>query len=156
MIRHLFKLIWTQRRFNLWIVLELFVVSVLMWYIVDFLSVLTITASTPTGFHIENTYKLTLAVRQENENGYITYEEDSPEPWLNMQRIAERLRQHPDIEGVSVGSWHFPYCRSNMSNQFWHDTLRVNADILTVTPDYFRVFRVAGSDGNPETLARAM
>lgn len=156
MIRHLFKLIWTQRRFNLWIVLELFVVSALMWYIVDFLSVLTITASTPTGFHIENTYKLTLAVRQENENGYITYEEDSPEPWLNMQRIAERLRQHPDIEGVSVGSWHFPYCRSNMSNQFWHDTLRVNADILTVTPDYFRVFRVAGSDGNPETLARAM
>lgn len=157
MIRHLFKLIWTQRRFNGWIVLELFVVSALMWYIVDYLSVLTITAATPTGFNIENTYRLTLAVRQENESGYITYEEDSPEPWQNMQRIAERLRQHPDVEGVSVGCWHFPYCRSNMSNQFWRDTLKVGTDILTVTPDYFRVFRVASaSDGNPETLAQAM
>lgn len=157
MIRHLFKLIWTQRRFNGWIVLELFVVSALMWYIVDYLSVLIITAATPTGFNIENTYRLTLAARQENESGYITYEEDSPEPWLNMERIAERLRQHPDVEGVSIGCWHFPYCRSNMSNQFWRDTLKVNTDILTVTPDYFRVFRVAAaSDGNPETLAQAM
>lgn len=157
MIRHLFKLIWKQRRFNLWIVLELFVVSALMWYIVDYLSVLAITATTPTGFNIENTYRLNLAVRQENESGYTAYEEGSPEPWQNMQRLAERLRRHPDVEGVSVGCWHFPYCRSNRSNQFWHDTLRVNTDILAVTPDYFRVFRVASSsDGNPEKLAEAI
>lgn len=157
MIKHLLKLIWTQRRFNLWIVLELFVVSALMWYIVDYLSVLSITAATPTGFNIDNTYKLTLAVRQENENGYIAYEDDSPEPWHNMRRIAERLSRHPDIEGVSVGSWHFPYCRSNRNKGLWHDTLQVNTDILTVTPDYFRVFQVASaSDGNPETLVKAM
>ena len=55
MIRHLFKLIWTQRRFNVWLVLELCVVSSLMWYILDYLSVLPITARTPTGFNIENT-----------------------------------------------------------------------------------------------------
>ena len=140
MIRHLFKLIWTQRRFNVWIVLELFVVSTLMWYIVDYLSVLAITASTPTGFNIENTYKLNLALKQANENGYVTYEEGSPEPYQNMKRIEERLRRHPDIEGVSVGEWHYPYCRSNSNNSYWRDTLRVNTEILTVTPDSFRVF----------------
>lgn len=154
MIRHLFKLIWTQRRFNVWIVLELFVVSTLMWYIVDYLSVLAITASTPTGFNIENTYKLNLALKQANENGYVTYEEGSPEPYQNMKRIEERLRRHPDIEGVSVGEWHYPYCRSNSNNSYWRDTLRVNTEILTVTPDYFRVFRVSSADGGgPETLA---
>lgn len=157
MIRHLFKLIWTQRRFNVWIVLELFVVSTLMWYIVDYLSVLAITASTPTGFNIENTYKLNLALKQANENGYVTYEEGSPEPYQNMKRIEERLRRHPDIEGVSVGEWHYPYCRSNSNNSYWRDTLRVNTEILTVTPDYFRVFRVSSADGGgPETLAQAM
>lgn len=157
MIKHLFKLIWKQRRFNFWIVLELFVVSALMWYIVDFLSVMAITASTPTGFNIDNTYKLTLAVRQENESGYVAYEEGSSEPWNNMQRIVDRLGRHPDVEGVSVGTWHFPYCNSNMSQGFWHDTLRMYPDVLAVTPDYFRVFRVASAtDGNPETLARAI
>ena len=157
MIRHLFKLIWIQRRFNVWIVLELFVVSTLMWYIVDYLSVLAITASTPTGFNIENTYKLNLALKQANENGYVTYEEGSPEPYQNLKRIEERLRRHPDIEGVSVGEWHYPYCRSNSNNSYWRDTLRVNTEILTVTPDYFRVFRVSSADGgSPETLAQAM
>lgn len=157
MLKHLFKLIWTQRRFNGWIVLELFVVSALMWYIVDYLSVLTITASTPTGFHIENTYKLSLAVRQANESSYITYEEESPEPFLNLQRIVQRLRQHSDIEGVSVGFWHYPYCPSNSSDLFCRDSLDTSAQILAVTPDYFRVFRVASlADGRPETLAQGM
>lgn len=35
--------------------------------------------------------------------------------------------------------------------------MRVNTEILTVTPDYFRVFRVSSADGgSPETLAQAM
>ena len=107
----------------MWIVLELFVVSALMWFIVDYLTVMGITASTPTGFDIDHTYKVTLAVTQEWENNHVAYPEDSPEPWLNMQRIVARLREHPQVENVSVGSWHFPYCRSNMNNRFAHDSL---------------------------------
>ncbi len=140
----------------MWIVLELFVVSALMWFIVDYLTVMGITASTPTGFDIDHTYKVTLAVTQEWENNHVAYPEDSPEPWLNMQRIVARLREHPQVENVSVGSWHFPYCRSNMNNRFAHDSLHTSIDVLKVTPDYFRVFRVSGSDGNPEMLAAAI
>jgi hypothetical protein len=63
MIKHLFKIIWNQRSGNGWIILELFLVFILLWYIVDFFTVLGVTATTPNGFEIKDTYLVKLSVR---------------------------------------------------------------------------------------------
>ena len=40
MLQHIFTLIWNQRRQNAWIAAELFLVSILLWYLVDWLYVM--------------------------------------------------------------------------------------------------------------------
>ena len=147
MIRHLIKIIWNQRSGNGWIILELFLVFVLLWYIVDFFTVLGVTASTPNGFEIQNTYLVKLSVRQPDNPKYINYGEESEEPGKNFYRIVDRIRQHPDIEGVGYGKWSYPYCPSSMSSSYNKDSLRLQCQILEVSPEYFTIFRVKPEKG---------
>ncbi|MDH6305279.1 hypothetical protein M2459_002379 [Parabacteroides sp. PF5-5] len=157
MIQHVFKLIKTQWKNNIWIILELFIVSALMWYIVDYFSVMLITSRIPLGFEIENTYAVKIAHYQSDNPNYIDYGEDSEEPALNFLRIVDRIRNHSEIMDVSIGQWHYPYCSSNMTAGYRHDSLRVNARILYVTPSYFEMFSVhPAAGGEPSLLGEAL
>ena len=147
MIRHLIKIIWNQRSGNGWIVLELFLVFVLLWYIVDFFTVLGVTASTPNGFEIQNTYLVKLSVRQPDNPKHINYGEESEEPGKNFYRIVDRIRQHPDIEEVGYGKWSYPYCPSSMFSSYNKDSLSLQCQILEVSPEYFTIFRVKPEKG---------
>jgi putative ABC transport system permease protein len=152
-----------QWRRNGWIVLELFLVFSIMWYIVDFFSILYLNGRTPEGFDITDTYKVSLARLQPENAGYTVYDEDdgegdgSREPWRNFMHIADLIRQHPDVEAVSVGQCHYPYCPSTWSMSFRRDSVYISSYVMGVTPDYFRVFRVRPSGGGePGDLAAAM
>lgn len=156
MIQHIFKIIGNQWKNNLWIVLELFIAITLIWYIVDYFSIMYITSRTPVGFDIKDTYIINVANYQSDNPNYIAYEKDSEEPALNYLRIIERIKNYPDIIGVSVGEWHFPYCRSNSTDRYRRDSLKTNAQILFITPAYFDVFKVAPyGGGNPDQLGEA-
>lgn len=154
MIRHLLKIIWNQRNGNGWIVLELFLVFVLLWYIIDFFTVLGITALTPNGFDIQNTYLVKMSVRQTDNPKYINYGEGSEEPANNFYRIVDRIRQHPDIEEVGFGLWAYPYCSANSSSEYYQDSLRLQCQILEVTPEYFNIFRIkpVGEDSSEKLV----
>ena len=108
MIKHLFKIIWNQRSGNGWIILELFLVFILLWYIVDFFTVLGVTATTPNGFEIKDTYLVKLSVRQPDNPKHFNYGEASEEPGKNFFRIIDRIRQHPNVEEVGYGKWSYP------------------------------------------------
>ena len=109
MTSHLFKLIYNQRRSNGWIVLELFLIFILIWVLVDFFSVLYLTARTPVGADITNTYLVKLSMTPQSSPSFIAYEEGSEEPSRNFQRIVDRIRNHPDIECLCLGQFYYPY-----------------------------------------------
>ena len=155
MIKHAFKLITNQWRKNVWITIELFIVLSVLWFTVDFLSVLWLTSRTPPGFDIKDTYLVTLALTPEKAPGYIAYEEGSEEPGTNFMRLVDRLRLNPDIEAVCTGMWFYPYCTSNMTNIFYYDSLRVGSSILQITPEYFDVFRVRSIYGDTNEQLKA-
>ena len=157
MIRHIFKLIRTQWKDNFWILLELFIVLCLMWYIVDYFSIMFLNSRTSTGFEIEDTYVVNISNYQSTNPNYIKYEPGSDEPLQNYLRIVDRIKQHPDVKAVSVGQWHYPYCGSNMSNSFRYDTLEAHPQVLYVTPEYFEIFKVhPAGGGSPAQLAEAI
>ena len=52
MIRHLLQLIWNQRKQNAWLWAELLLVSVFLWFLVDYLYVMGRTYTAPLGFDI--------------------------------------------------------------------------------------------------------
>lgn len=157
MIQQIFKIILKQWKKNSWIILEMFLVFALMWYIVDFFSILFLNSRTPVGFDIENTYVVNISHIQPDNPKHINYKEDSDKPALNFLRIVERIRNYPDIEKVSIGQFHYPYCTSNISDIYTRDTLRANANILYLTPEYFDVFNVHPADGgSPEQLGEVL
>ena len=157
MIQHLLKQIWVLRGKNIWIVMELFLVFIILWYIVDFFTVLGITATTPTGTDITNVYRVVYATNKTDNPKYISYEEGSDEPGRNFLRMVERLREHPEIESVCIGTYFYPYCSSNMNSEYSRDSLRTYVDIITVSPEYFSMFNVAPLNGkDPEVLAKAI
>ena len=80
MLKHILKLIWTQRRNNVWVFIELLLVFTLLWRSLDSLLMQGITAFQPEGISVENVYKVTLALRPSTSSSYITYEQGSNEP----------------------------------------------------------------------------
>jgi len=146
-----------MRRKNTWVILELFLVFIIMWYIVDFFSVMGITATTPIGADITNVYQVVYATNKSNNPKYISYEEGSDEPGQNFLRMVERLKEHPDVTSVCIGSWFYPYCTASSSSRYINDTLRAQYRKLSVSPEYFSMFHVTPVDGgDPEILARAI
>ncbi|WP_080903473.1 ABC transporter permease [Parabacteroides sp. Marseille-P3160] len=155
MIKHALKLIWTQRKKNGWILLELFLVFILLWYIVDFFVVLAGNSLTPQGTDIRNTYLVTYNMKRVDNPGYISYGEGSEEPGKNFLRMVSRIRQHPDVEAVSIGKNDYPYCPSSHYWPFQRDSFKTGCQVLTITPEYFHVFKVRPENGgSPEELRK--
>jgi ABC-type antimicrobial peptide transport system, permease component len=157
MIKHLLKQIWALRGKNIWIILELFLVFIILWYIVDFFSVFGITATTPTGTDITNVYRVIYATNKPDNPKYISYEADSEEPGRNLLRMVEYLKTRPEVESVCIGQWYYPYCTSNTGIGYFRDSLKTSVTTLTVSPEYFSMFNVAPINGtDPEVLAKAI
>lgn len=155
MLKHILKIIWTQRRNNVWVFIELLLVFVLLWRSLDSLLMQSVTAFQPEGFSVENVYKVTLALRPTTSSSYVTYEEGSNEAGTNLMRIVDRLREHPDVESVAISdNYSLPFTYSNNNRHLHNDSIGKQSLIYTVTPDYFRVFDIHTADGQgPERLA---
>ena len=155
MIKHILKHIWNQRGKNIWIILELFMVFVILWYVVDFFSVMSITSRTPMGVEYNNVYRVILATKKADNPNYITYEDHSEEPGKNFLRIINTLRSHPEIESVCIGEGFYPYCGSSSLHGYKKDSLKTQTLIYRVIPEYFKMFNVLPINGSsPEVFER--
>ena len=61
MIKHILKIIQTQRRSNVWIFAELVIVAAALWFMVDKMYVDMRTWYSPLGYDIENTWRFKLS-----------------------------------------------------------------------------------------------
>ena len=158
MIQHLLKLIWIQRRQNTWIVAELFIVFILLWYIMDFFITLGYTSSIENAYDIKDTYQVQLATLPESSPQYVRYEEGSGQASNDFQSILERIRRYPQVKSVCVSNMSIPYCASYRNTGVSKDTSRVTSrHYLEVTPSYFEVFRIHPlAGGDPSQLAEAL
>ena len=139
MIKHILKLIKSQFRSNTWVLAELVVVFVVLWFIADY-------------FLMQG-----VSLRSSDAPSFVRYEEGSEEPLHNFERIVDRIRQHPDVEVVGVSYYSLPYTRSNITDGVWKDSTRLNVRNMRVSPDYFRVFRINSATGDsPEKLGETL
>lgn len=147
MIKHILKQILAQREKNIWIILELFMVFIILWYVVDFFSVMNIASRTPMGVEFKNVYRVILATKKADNPNYIAYEEKSEEPGKNFLRIINTLRSHPEIESVCFGESFYPYCGSSSLHGYKRDSLKTQTLIIRVIPEYFKMFNVRPDNG---------
>ena len=58
MLQQIMNMLWNSRRHNLWIMLELVVITIVSWAVLDPLFVLTYNQSIPNGYDAEGLYRL--------------------------------------------------------------------------------------------------
>ena len=72
MYKMILKQLWNERKGNLFIWLEMLVVSIFLWYAADALFVMYRLYSQPLGFNIEHTYHVSFGVIPEESPDYDT------------------------------------------------------------------------------------
>ena len=155
MNKKLLTQLYNERRSNAWLLIELLLVSVVLWYIVDSLFVTFSTYTEPRGFDITNTYNIEMGYYDEKSLDYIPNQTDK-ELNSDMRELIDRLRRHPAVEAVSASLTSYPYNGTNNMILAQIDTMQSNNRVIwrRVTPDFFRVFRYQGANGEtPEQLA---
>ena len=159
MNKKLFAQIKNEWRSNIWLAVELLLVSVVMWWITDNLYVRLAIYLEPRGFNIEHCYKIEMGELTSKSPDYTrrSYEERS----TDILKLADRLRHRPDIEAVSLSHNSHPYNGSNgtIEVQLVGDTLETYGRVIRreVTPDFVRVFQYQGVNGEtPEQLAEML
>ena len=145
MQKKLFTQIRNEWRGNLWLALELLLVSVVMWYIVDLLYCRLATYLEPRGFDAEHCYLIQMGSLTDKSPDY----QPEADEEADVAELGERLRHRPEVEAVSFSLNSYPYNGSNSSDRIMFDTLRSpNWTIRRlVTPDFPRVFRYRGTQG---------
>lgn len=158
MNKKLFTQIKNEWRSNLWLVTELLLVSVVMWYIVDYMYVKTKVYNEPRGFDISHCYLIQMGRLTDKSPDFIANQTEKQKA-EDVMNLVERLRQRPDIEAVGLGQNSFPYNGSNSGVQVNYDTLQSPGWTIRryITPDFLRVFRYRGTRGEtPEQLAEML
>ena len=143
---------------NLWLALELLVVSVVMWYVVDYLYTRAATYLEPRGFNIEHCYLIELGELTPKSPDY-TPDKSRDDTHADIAELVERLRRRPEVEAVSLSQNSYPYNGSNSTDLVRYDTLQSPGWTIRrmVTPDFVRVFRYQGTRGEtPEQLAEML
>ena len=156
MIKHLLKIIWNERSHNIGIWVELFLVSLFLWYITDYLYVTISEYNRPMGFDIENTYKIQLGILNDQNTDFMK-DEPLDADVARLKTILERIQHNSMIEAASVSFHSSPYNGSNSLLFLYNDTLQTNYALRRmVTPDFFKVFRYKSKNGSTEELVKAL
>ena len=155
MNKKLFTQIRNEWRSNIWILVELLIVSVVMWFITDYIYVQVINYKAPRGFDISHCYLIKMGKLTPNSHEYNAADTTDND---DRAELLKRIQHRPEIEAASLSNNSYPYDGSNSTMLLSYDTIKVGNDewVLRrlVTPDFVRVFRYQGANGEtPEQLA---
>ena len=158
MIRHIFKIIRSQFRSNLWILTELFVTFVVVWLMADYFICQAVLTHEPVGFETDRVYSAQLSITSPDAESFIKYDEGSPEPLRNFQHIIDRLSAQPEVEAVAYAYLSMPYTNSSYTSSFQRDTTEwFQCRGYRVSPGYFRVFHITDANtGDTENLEQKL
>ena len=100
MKRKLLRQTLNEWRANVWLIVEMIIVSAIVWYINDYLYVHVATRLEPTSFDTSHTYMAEFRYLPEGSRRYTDYGEATTERnRADLLSIIEAIRQRPDVEG---------------------------------------------------------
>lgn len=141
-IIHNLRMIGARFRSNGWVLGELFLVFIVMWFLCDSLGCLKYTFYRPLGYNIDHVYQLTMITGGESRDTSLT----RADKYLG---ILEKLKREPAVESAFLCYWSLPMSGNNADNSMTADTVGVNARIIQATEDYTRVFRMNEDPARP-------
>lgn len=147
-----FKQILSHRRSNRWLLLELFLVSIILWYCVDFLFVMTYKRLEPMGTNTDHVYEL--YVQRAPDFKFTNDMRDSLDTyWIDPQfQIHRVIAQHPAIECAAYYVGTRPYAGNMYMGQGYtiDGEHGIGATIRYVSQEYFDVMKIEMLAGKPD------
>ena len=136
MAHNIFKIIWTERRSNGWILLELILAFTILWFCSDYLLHSFRLYIEPKGYNIENCYLISFG---EREGGESPSREDMEAMILTAK---ERINRFPGVKYTTTSIDFHPYSDSWYSDILTIDTISRQVQYRKVDSDYFNVFNI--------------
>ena len=155
MMRHVLKLIWNQRKSNIWLWAELLLVSVCLWYVVDYMYVTIRMYTAPLGYNIEHTYRIDLSERMPGSSGYVLPKDKATTSGQDLQFILERILKYPSVEAASISFSSQPYCGDEQNAQLYSKYTGIKAQHYYVSKGFFDVFQIQSNSGTTAELNKS-
>ncbi|HZJ73705.1 MAG TPA: FtsX-like permease family protein [Perlabentimonas sp.] len=152
MIHHILKQIWAQRKYNVWIFVELLLVFILMQFIVAYGFVILHNRSIPGGFDETNTFVVTYGTYPPRTSRYSAEDADSVKALENLNKIVSKVQQYKNVEiaALTYGGWGtLPYSGSSYGRNIMRDSVEMGTQVKRISSgDYFRIFRITSAKDN--------
>lgn len=165
MNRKLFTQMRNEWKSNVGLAVELFIVSVVLWFIADTLYGSLVYKVEPTGSDIEHVYQLKVDFLENTHPRYVESSSRADE----MRELLARLRRHPGIEAAAVARMGAsPYSHSGSwsgvnilvapgDTAYFGANGNLSIRLATISPEFPRVFRMRGVRGEtPEQLGEIL
>ncbi|MDE7451810.1 MAG: hypothetical protein K2M52_00585 [Paramuribaculum sp.] len=149
MKRKLIKQIRHEWRTNLWMSIELLIVSVIVWFITDYLFVIAQTVNEPKGYDIDNTFLLEFGTLPEHSPRYVAVENGEEQDNLDRMAIYEVIKNNPDVESVSMSSCMEPGLMNWMGTTVLindDDSASISVRAGEITPSHIKTIGIKAKD----------
>lgn len=161
MSRRLLKQITTEWTSNIWLVVELIVVSVVLWYISDFLYIKADVLLQPMGLQTERVYSVTISSIDPSAPDWNPADSTENTHADNSRILYERIKADPAAE-IAARTYfgvpnEFNLSGTNLFNADDTDSLAVIGTISQrfITPEYIEMFAIRGANGeSPAEIRR--
>lgn len=161
MSRRLLKQMATEWSSNIWLVVELIVVSVVLWYISDFLYIKADVALQPMGLQTERVFTVSLTAIDPSAPDWNPADSTENTHADNSRILYERIKADPAVE-IAARTYcgvpnEFNLSGTDLSNADATDSLAVVGTISQrfITPEYIEMFSIRGTNGeSPAEMRR--
>lgn len=154
MDQKLIKQVKNEWRSNIWLVVELAVISIVLWYIIDYLFVTGSVYNQPRGFDISHCYRISTGHLTEQDSDYVP-DRDGEKLYEDYEELRRRIELRPEVEAASLSMNSTPYNGSNSGVRYLVDSIFSAGYVICrrVSPEFPKVFRWRGMKGEtPEEL----
>ena len=140
-------------RDNVWLIIELTVVSAAIWIIAAILYAYIQGVFKPRGFNPDNVYSLSTNKVPKESVDYIDGLEGE-DYYTDFKILLDNLRKNPNVEEVAVHWNGLPYNYNFNGNQLHlideNDSIGYYGNVRTVTPEYIKVMGITSKTGATE------
>lgn len=154
MKRNLITQIKNEWRDNLWLIIELMIVSVAVWMLCVFLNMAVRYKFEEKGFDTEDVYKIAIRTLPETSPEYINNGEKTWSDNMSDRRmLINRIRKSPYVEAAAFSSNALPYQFNYMGNELniigSEDSIRYGGNVRLASPEIVRVLKPVSLDNIP-------
>jgi putative ABC transport system permease protein len=155
MIKQILKIVWSQRRSNLLIWMELMLVFVLLWMVMDQIYGTIKKYRISKGFDIENTYYVDVKMIPGRERvGNPTADSLSRAYEEPFYTLLEKIKRNENVEYASASIFSRPYNGGNSWSSISAGKSKSDSYLRIVDNNFFKVFRIPITYGKELSTGR--